>query len=128
MKAFFLMIFCVVCFMGAKAQDTIYFKSGEFATGKVLEVTPGEVKYKKSQVPDGPVYTSYKSDVALIQYKNGYKEVFSTTPSNMPSVPQPVNIPSKPEEVKEAKASMEPELRYYPYGNHHRHPVEKPKQ
>ena len=122
-----LMIACLLGFLSVKAQDTIYFKNGEFATGKVLEVTPNEVKYKKSQVPDGPVYTSYKSDVALVQYKNGYKETFSLTPSNMPSLPQPVNVQTKPEEPKEAKAPMQPELKYYPYGNHRRYPMEKPK-
>lgn len=111
-----------------KAQDTLYLKNGEFIVGKVLEVNPTEVKYKKAQIMDGPIYVSYKSDIALIQYKNGFKEVFTPSMSQMPGVSQPVNIQPAAEPKKEAKTHMEPVLKYYPYGNHKVNGYEKPQK
>ncbi|MFL5763312.1 MAG: hypothetical protein ACJ77K_05165 [Bacteroidia bacterium] len=63
-----------------KAQDTIFTRAGESIPAKVLEITPGEVKYKKSYMLDGPSYVLYKSDVKAIRYSNGQREEFAETP------------------------------------------------
>jgi hypothetical protein len=42
-----------------------------------LEVTSSEVKYKKTENLDGPIFTILKSEVLIIRYKNGTKDVFS---------------------------------------------------
>ena len=56
-------------------------KTGEDISGKILEVTSSEIKYKKADNLDGPIFTISKSEVLIIRYKNGTKDVFSDTTS-----------------------------------------------
>lgn len=60
------------------AQDTLYTVSGQKIPAKVVEINQTEIKYKKANNPDGPVYVVDKTDVALIEYKNGSKELYGT--------------------------------------------------
>ena len=71
----FLAAFCVSA-ATAFAQDIITLKSGEDIQATVQEVGIGEVKYKNFDNPDGPSYTIKKSDVFMIRYANGSKDVF----------------------------------------------------
>ncbi|HEU4716883.1 MAG TPA: hypothetical protein VFU15_03580, partial [Bacteroidia bacterium] len=50
-------------------------------------VTADKVKFKKTA--DGPVYTMDKSDIFMIVYENGRKEVFSNDSSTSPSAATP---------------------------------------
>ena len=61
------------------SQDTLYTTEGKMIAGKVLEVTPDEIKYKQASNLDGPTYVINKSDVVLIEYKNGVKDIFPKT-------------------------------------------------
>ena len=63
----------VVCY----SQDMITTKSGEDIKAKVLEITFHEVKYKKAENIEGPTYTISKSDILLIRYENGSKDIFN---------------------------------------------------
>lgn len=58
------------------AQDNIILKNGTELPAKVLEVSASQIKYKKQDNPDGPVYTYTIKDVLLIKYANGTKDVF----------------------------------------------------
>ena len=58
------------------SQDVITYKNGTEAKVKVMEVTSTEVKFKKEENPDGPVYAELKSKIFMIQFANGSKEVF----------------------------------------------------
>lgn len=62
----------------AKAQDVIILKSGDEISAKVLEVNVSDIKYKKAENLDGPSYSIDKSEVFMIKYKNGTKDVFNT--------------------------------------------------
>jgi len=65
------------------SQDVITKKSGEDINAKVLEVTSTEIKYKKFDNQTGPTISILKSDVFMIKYENGTKDVFKDeTPSN----------------------------------------------
>ncbi|GAB4038510.1 hypothetical protein [Spirosoma gilvum] len=67
-------------------QDNIILKNGSEIQAKVLEVLPGQIKYRRQDNPDGPVYTTGTSDVLLIKYANGTKDVLNpaaTRPSRM---------------------------------------------
>src|SRR5688500_19800398 len=44
---------------------------------KILEILPDLVKYKKSDNNDGPSYSEYKSNIFMIKYQNGSKDVFN---------------------------------------------------
>ncbi len=66
--------------LAAGAQDLIIFKTGEELKAKIAEVGLSDIKYKKDDNPDGPLYTTLKSQVFMIKYQNGTKDVF-TAPS-----------------------------------------------
>jgi hypothetical protein len=79
-----------ICF----SQDVITKKSGEEIQAKVLEVGQTDIKYKYFNNPDGPAFTIPKSDVLMIRYENGVKDIFSE--------------PSQPAEIKLPPAAAEP--------------------
>lgn len=66
-----------LCAIVANAQDVVIFRNGEEAEVKVEEITPNEVKYKKTSNLDGPSYIFNKDDIFMIKYKNGEKDVFA---------------------------------------------------
>jgi hypothetical protein len=97
MKQIIKILLALYCFNATAlfAQDVIVLQSGDEIKAKVMEISPGEVKYKKHASPDGPTYTLTKSEVFMIKYENGEKEVFnSTTTSPLPvqSTPQGTSI------------------------------------
>ncbi|MBA2612759.1 MAG: hypothetical protein H0U95_12355 [Bacteroidetes bacterium] len=71
----------ILVFIGvtALAQDTLYTTKGKIITGQVTEITQHEIKYKRAANPDGPLYVVDKTDIVLIHYKNGSKEVFENS-------------------------------------------------
>lgn len=77
MKTF---ISLAIVFLSFKAisQDSIILHSGQVIGGKVSEITQSEVKYRKAGNPDGPLYVLNKSDISVIEYKNGSRDVFSS--------------------------------------------------
>ena len=58
-------------------QDIITKKSGEDITSKVIEITLNEVKFKKWDNQDGPLISISKSDILMIRYQNGTKDLFN---------------------------------------------------
>ncbi|TAF74589.1 MAG: hypothetical protein EAZ53_08040 [Bacteroidetes bacterium] len=74
-------------------QDIILKKTGEEVKAKILEVSPTEVKYKQFDNQSGPTFILYKSDVFMLKYENGTKDVFK--------IENPIIIDTnKTEEVK----------------------------
>jgi len=59
------------------AQDIITLKNGTDIQALVQEVCEGDVKYKRFDNPNGPNYTMKKSEIFMIRYKNGTKDLFS---------------------------------------------------
>jgi hypothetical protein len=52
-------------------------KTSEDIRAKVLEVTTSEIKYKKFDNTNGPTYTILKSEVTMVRYENGTKDIFT---------------------------------------------------
>src|SRR5437899_2306357 len=68
------------------SQDIIILKNGNEVKAKVLEVAPSEIKYKKFDNQDGPTYTDFKSNVFMIRYESGAKDLFNgQVPVSVPS-------------------------------------------
>ncbi len=63
----------------AKSQDTIFKTNNTKIVAKIIEITTDQVKYKKMEFLDGPLYLISKSEVYQINYLNGGKDVFSKT-------------------------------------------------
>ncbi|MVM30930.1 hypothetical protein GO755_12885 [Spirosoma sp. HMF4905] len=73
-------------------QDNIILKNGSEIQAKVLEVSPGQIKYRRQDNPDGPIYTTGTTDVLLIKYANGTKDVLGQSTSRSSRMaPAPMN-------------------------------------
>lgn len=95
-------------------QDTIVTRNGKTILGNVTEITATEVKYKKIELSDGPVYIENKSSIEKIKYKNGYTDIFSQekTPETV------VKTEENQEETDyRKKITLEPRGRKYVYGD-----------
>lgn len=77
LTAFFILLSCITNYLFS--QDLIVLKNGDEIKSKVLEITPAEIKYKKFDNLDGPTVTILKTDVFMIKYQNGTKEVINNT-------------------------------------------------
>lgn len=60
-----------------QAQDLITKKTGEDIQAKITEVNQTEIKYKRFDNLDGPVFTLSKADILMIRYENGTKDIYS---------------------------------------------------
>ncbi len=69
------------------SQDVLTKKSGEDIQAKVLEVTSSEIKYKKLDNLNGPTFTILKSDILMIRYENGTKDLFTDTKKVETTIP-----------------------------------------
>jgi hypothetical protein len=65
-----------------KAQDIITKKDGTEISAKVTEVNSTDIKYRMYGEESGPIYTLPKSQIFMIVYQGGMKELF-----NAPEVP-----------------------------------------
>ena len=83
------------------AQDRIYYKNGNVAEAKILEISKDEIVFKKASNPDGPTYRELKSTIDKLVYSNGTVESFAGTPE-----PQKITI--------EAPQSKQPEEKVKP--------------
>jgi hypothetical protein len=78
-KSIFTLIAIIALSFSAFSQDVITKKSGEDVQSKILEVNQTEVKFKKFDNREGPTFTILKSDVLMIRYENGTKDIFNQT-------------------------------------------------
>ena len=74
MKNLILFIFATISCIELNAQDILYLKSGIDVNVKVCEVGKKEIKYKKFNNLDGPVYTISIKNIDRIIYQNGEEE------------------------------------------------------
>jgi hypothetical protein len=78
MKKLVTICLALVCY-NAFAQDLITKKDGTDIQAKVLEVTTNEVKYRLYEEPNGVTYTSKKSELLMIRYESGRKDIFTNS-------------------------------------------------
>ena len=71
MRKIILLIFGLFCAAGmdAAAQDVITRRNGEDIKALIVEVTDDAIKYKRENLPDGPLFTISKADVLVIAVK-----------------------------------------------------------
>ncbi len=70
--------FCILFFsINSFSQDVITKKNGADIKAKISEVNEAEVKYKKFDNLNGPYFTIKKSEILMIRYENGTKDIFS---------------------------------------------------
>lgn len=80
-KLFSAVVLMTIACVSAWSQDLITKRTGEDIKAKVTEVGQTEIKYKKYDNPDGPVYSIPVSEVLIIRYENGSNDIFNQAPS-----------------------------------------------
>jgi hypothetical protein len=58
-------------------SDLIIMKDGSEIKAKIIEVGITEIKYKRIDNINGPSYSCLKSDIIMIKYSNGTKDIFN---------------------------------------------------
>lgn len=80
-KQFFLILVFFSFSLRVYSQDVILQRDGSEIKAIVKEVLDDVIKYHKFENQTGPVYSIRKSEVFMITYKNGSKDVFKETAS-----------------------------------------------
>lgn len=75
-KSFLLNIALIAILKLAYGQDTIQLRNNSISIGYVEEISTLEVKYKKIENPDGPLYILNKYEVEKVKYQNGAVDKF----------------------------------------------------
>jgi len=88
LRKVFAVAICLASSVTMFAQDIILLKNGNDIQAIVQEVGINDVKYKRFDNPNGPNYMLKKSEVFMIRYANGTKDVF--TDNANPSVTTPL--------------------------------------
>ena len=92
--------FCGLLLSGplAQAQDLLTRRNGDELQVKVLEITPTEVRYRRTDNPDGPLISVWKADVFKIRYANGTSEIITPLPGSQgpPATPSAPAAPPHP--------------------------------
>lgn len=63
--------------------DVIIKKDGSIVYGLVQEVGLTEIKYKRTDIPDGPIYSILRVEVYAISYRNQIKEILAPVDSTI---------------------------------------------
>lgn len=94
MRPFLILLLFILLGPLAHAQDLLTKRNGEEIAVKVVEITPSEVRYRRSDNPTGPLITVWKSDVFQIRYANGTLEM--APPPTVPAYAAPAAPAPRP--------------------------------
>ncbi len=72
-----ILLFSVLLLAQGFSQDQLFKTDSTKLEVKILEINPTEIKYKLFNYEDSPKITVLKSEVAVIIFKNGVREVIS---------------------------------------------------
>lgn len=89
MKKLLFSIVCLLLSTNLFSQDVLTLQSGEEVKVKVMEVSASELKYKKHENLDGPIYSMSLKNIFMIVYENGTKEIFNS--SKIPDSSESIN-------------------------------------
>ena len=102
MKNFISIICALIISIGyARAQDIIICRNGDEIESKILKISKTEIEYKKWSNQDGPTYTLEKSEVFMIKYPNGDKDLFKETPAKQDDANKETTTEGNEEETEE---------------------------
>ena len=91
-KSFTLLTFITLFGFSAMAQDVIVLKNGDEIKSLVQEIGTEYIKYKKFDNQAGPIYNVAITQIFMIKYENGTKDVFNEAPKP----PEPKSEQPKP--------------------------------
>jgi hypothetical protein len=79
---------------GAFAQDILYLLSGDEIETKLTEISSSELKYKRIDNLDGPVFVIERNKVFKVKYSNGQSEVMTKPAAATQASPKSAIAPS----------------------------------
>lgn len=79
MKKLFVFVILIIMAEYSYSQDIIMLRTGDEVKAQIDEVGTNEIRYRKHENLGGPVYSINKADVFMIKYKNGSKDIFSSS-------------------------------------------------
>ena len=111
MKKLLISFFILFSVQNLSSQDIIILKNTEEISSRIIEITDTHVKYKKYSNLDGPIYNIIKTDVFMIKYENGEKEVFTSNNKPAQNQEQKSNSEQDYSQVKTTIAKSQQSLR-----------------
>lgn len=93
------LLFFLATVLVSTAQDIITKRDGSEIPSKVTEVTTQEIKYKRWDNQNGPIYGIDKKEVLFIKYENGAKDIFDTQGNLASTVPATNVNPDSPSTI-----------------------------
>jgi len=92
MKRFciFTVVFLLAGAYSIAALDLIIMRDGNIIEAKVMEISPTEIRYKRSDHLDGPTIVISAANVLSIRYENGTSEIVTPVSGSMRERTQPV--------------------------------------
>jgi hypothetical protein len=97
-KYYILFILAGFIHVKTSAQDTIIKRNKEQIIAKILEISSTEIKYRRADLPDGPIYTEGKSQISSIHYSNGSVDDYNIPVKKIETPPPPP--PTVPANIK----------------------------
>jgi len=76
-RVLILTVMLVIGVFSVNAQDLIILKNGNVIEGKVMEISPTEIRYKRLNNLNGPMMIIPADNVLSIRYENGITEVIN---------------------------------------------------
>lgn len=86
-------VFCSIFLsVSVFAQDVITYKNGNEVNAKVTEVNPTDVKFIMHDSLGGAIHIVPLSNIFMITYKNGYKDVFTEAQVVIPEIENKIPV------------------------------------
>jgi len=91
MKRFciFTVVFLLAGICSLTALDLIVMRDGNIIEAKVMEISPTEIRYKRSDHLDGPTVVVPAANVLSIRYENGKSEIITSASASVRERTQP---------------------------------------
>ena len=86
---------CCFSVINSFAQDIITLKTGADIQALVQEIGEVDVKFKRLDNPNGPSYSLRKSEIIMIRYANGSRDVFEENIVSQPEVTDERNFQNR---------------------------------
>lgn len=84
LKLFSLLASIILCnITNLFSQDVIFLSNGNEIEVKIIKIGDTEIEYKKWSNQDGPTYIEKTSNIFMIKYQNGEKDIFEKKQNNV---------------------------------------------
>lgn len=101
-------VFCITCLLvsaSLSAQDVLITKEGDVIQAYELEIGGSSIYYKSSEGDDATLQKMAKSDVLMIKYKDGRKEMLGDSQPAKPQVQTPAQAETQTQTVRQDNAA-----------------------